>query len=85
MPFGLMDAPATFQCFMNDIFNDLLDICVLVYLDNTLIYSKTLHDHRKHVPKVLGHLHKHGLYACTDKCEWDQTEVKFLGYIISQN
>ena len=56
MPFGLMNAPATFQCFMNDIFGDLLDVCMLVYLDNILIYSDSEEEHIQHVRKVLSHL-----------------------------
>ena len=45
IPFGLMNAPATFQRFMNDIFHDLLDVCVVVYLDDILIYSKDMSQH----------------------------------------
>jgi Reverse transcriptase (RNA-dependent DNA polymerase) len=53
MPFGLMNAPAAFQRFMNDIFSDLLDICILVYIDDILIYSDTLEEYRKHIKEVL--------------------------------
>jgi len=63
MPFGLTNAPATFQRFMNDLFSDLLDVCIVVYLDNILIYSDDITQHRKHVKEVLKRLRKVGLYA----------------------
>ena len=53
MPFGLTNAPAAFHCHMNNVFLDLLDICILVYSDNILIYSDTLEEHRHHVCEVL--------------------------------
>ena len=51
--FGLTNAPAAFQHFMNDIFNDLLNVCVIIYLDDILIYSKDMPQHKKHVKEVL--------------------------------
>ncbi|KAJ3537203.1 hypothetical protein NMY22_g5693 [Coprinellus aureogranulatus] len=83
MPFGLSNAPAAFQRFMNDIFSDLLDVYVIVYLDDILIYSDDLSQHRKHVREVLRRLRQHGLYAKPDKCEWHRTTVEYLGYILS--
>ena len=56
MPFGLCNAPATFQHFVNDIFNDLVENSVVVYLDDILIYSKSLEDHVSHVKEVLQRL-----------------------------
>ena len=53
MPFGLSDAPAAFQCFMNDIFGDLLDVCTIVYLDDILIYSDNETAHIGHVHDAL--------------------------------
>src|SRR5271168_4960031 len=52
MPFGLSNTPASFQCFMNNIFGDLLDVCVIIYLDNILIYSDDPKEHKKHVREV---------------------------------
>jgi len=49
MPFGLTNAPATFQYFMNDIFHDMVDLFVVVYLDDILIFSDNLEQHREHV------------------------------------
>jgi len=63
MPFGLTNAPAAFQRFMNDIFSDLLDVCVIVYLDDILIYSEDMTQHKKHVKEVLRRLRKNRLYA----------------------
>jgi len=56
MPFGLTNAPAAFQWFMNDMFSDLLDVCVVVYLDDILIYSDDITQHRSHVKEVLKRL-----------------------------
>lgn len=56
MPFGLTNAPAAFQHFMNDIFRDIIDVYVIVYLDDILIYSTNPEDHEKHVKEVLRRL-----------------------------
>ena len=53
MPFGLSNAPAAFQHFMNEVFSYLLNVCVIVYLDDILIYSDNLAEHEKHVCEVL--------------------------------
>ena len=53
MHYGLTNAPALFQRFMNDVFKDMLDICVVVYLDDILIYSDNPEVHVQHVNKVL--------------------------------
>ena len=74
MPFGLTNAPATFQHLMNNIFLDLLDICVLVYLDDILIYSDTLEEHHHHICEVLLQLQKK-LYAHGDKCSFHNDTV----------
>ena len=58
MPFGLTNVPATFQCFMNDVFSDLLDVCIVVYLDDILIYSDDIMQHRSYVTEVLKWLWK---------------------------
>jgi len=56
MPFGLSNALSAFQLFMNDIFSDVLDIFVVIYLDDILIYSDNMDDHKKHVKEVLKRL-----------------------------
>jgi len=85
IPFGLSNAPAAFQHLMNEIFTDLLDICVVVYLNNILIYSDNLEEHKLHVKEVLRRLRKHQLYALSSKCSFHQNRIKFLGFIISTN
>ena len=82
MPFGLTNTLSTFQRFMNDIFSDLLDITVTVYLDNILIYSDDPSKHKEHVHKVLYRLRKHGLYCCPDKCKFSVDSIKYLGFIL---
>ena len=83
MHYGLTNAPVTFQRFMNEIFKDLLDVCVVVYLDDILIYSEDPSEHEKHVHEVFRRLRKNNLYAKLDKCEFDVDTTNFLGYIIS--
>jgi len=83
MPFGLTNALAAFQRFINDLFSDLLDICVVVYLDNILIYSEDITQHRKHVKEVLKRLQKAGLYVKAEKCEFHSDSVEYLGYVLS--
>jgi hypothetical protein len=82
MPFGLTNAPATFQHFMNDTLRDLLDISVIVYLDDILIFSPTLDTHRQHVATVLERLLTARLWVKPEKCAFHQNEVDFLGYIV---
>jgi len=53
MPEGLTNAPAAFQQFMNDIFADMIDVTVIIYLDNILIYSDNMSEHKAHVQEVL--------------------------------
>ncbi len=84
MPFGLCNAPATFQRLLNNIIRPLLDDFVVIYLDDVLIYSKSLKEHKEHVHKVLTLLREHKLYAKSSKYAFAQTEVEFLGHIASQ-
>ncbi len=82
MPFGLANAPSTFQHFVNDVLRPFLDIFCTAYLDDILIYSETLHEHKEHVRSVLNALKEAGLQLDVDKCEFHQTEVTYLGYVV---
>ena len=68
---------------MNNVFSDLLDVCVVVYLDDILIYSDNIMQHRKHVKEVLKRLQKVGLYVKAEKCEFYSNSVEYLGYVLS--
>ena len=83
MPFGLTNAPAIFQHLMNDVFREFLDDFVICYLDDILIFSKNEEDHEKYVWLVLEKLRNAGLYAKLEKCVFHQSQVEFLGFIIS--
>ena len=85
IPFGLTNAPSAFQRFMNDIFSDLLDVHVIIYLDDILIYSNNPADHKKHVCEVLCRLHANGLYACPDKCCFSSDTIEYLGFILTKD
>jgi hypothetical protein len=80
--FGLTDAPATFQRFINDTLREYLDVFYNAYLDNILIYSATRTKHERHLRLILGKLRSAGLYTKISKCEFFQIEVKFLGLIV---
>ena len=83
IPFGLTNTPVAFQQFINNIFSNLLDVCVVIYLDDILIYLNNMSEHHQHVKEVLKHLRKAGLYAKAEKCEFHSKSVKYLGYILS--
>ncbi|GBG63445.1 hypothetical protein CBR_g38065 [Chara braunii] len=83
MPFGLRNAPGTFQHAMNRIFHDYLDKFVLVYLDGILIFSKTVEEHVAHLDKVLSLLRQHKFKINSEKCEFGRTRVLYLGHEIS--
>ena len=85
MPFGLANAPATFQNMMNEIFKDMIDHGVVIYLDSILIYSTSEEDHTALTKKVLVRLQEHQLALSSEKYEWHMSKVNFLGYIISEN
>ena len=85
MPFGLTNAPAAFQRFMNDIFSDMLDVHVIIYLDDILIYSDDPAEHKKHVREVLRRLRQNGLYCKPEKCHFDTDTVNYLGFILSKD
>jgi hypothetical protein len=83
MPFGLTNAPATFQCIMNQVLQPFLRQFVLVFLDDILIYSKSIEDHIHHLQKVLETLRTHQLYLKASKCSFAQQSIDYLGHIIS--
>src|SRR5260221_10117882 len=83
MPFGLSNAPAAFQRFINEVLGDLMDICMVGYLDDILIYSDSLEDHQDHICEVLHCLHTAGLYANLKKCKFHMDTVEYLRFILS--
>ncbi len=83
MPYGLANAPAVFQSFINEIFRDLLNQCVVAYVDDILIYSKSEPEHIQHVKTVLSRLLDNQLYIKAEKCEFHVKQTYFLGYNIS--
>ncbi|KAE8247514.1 hypothetical protein A4X03_0g7031, partial [Tilletia caries] len=85
MPFGLCNAPSSFQRFMNDIFRNMVDVFIVIYLDDILIFSKTAHEHEHHVKKVLERLRSTKLFAKAEKCEFSRDSVEFLGYRLSKD
>lgn len=84
MPFGLTNAPAVFMDQMNRSFHELLDVCVVVFIDDILVFSKDEEEHAKHLERVLDILRKQKWYAKFSKCEFWLTEVAFLGHVINK-
>ena len=85
MPFSLTNTPAAFQQFMNNIFSNLLDVCVMIYLDNILIYSNNMSEHHWHVKEVLKCLCKASLYAKAEKCKFHSELVDHSGLTMSDD
>jgi hypothetical protein len=85
MLFGLTNIPASFQHFINNILWPYLNVFMTAYLDDILIYSDNLNNHRNHVLKVLEALSKASLHLKPEKCKFHQQEVKYWGFIILTN
>ncbi|GBG74018.1 hypothetical protein CBR_g17729 [Chara braunii] len=82
MPFGLTNAPATFQAAMTTEFRHMLDRFVLVYLDDILVYSRSLDKHMEHLRTVLERLQQAKYKANHDKCEFARQELESLGHYV---
>ena len=82
MPFGLTNAPATFCTLMNQVFYEYLDQFVIVYLDNIIVYSTTLEEHKVHLKLVFDKLRQNQLYVKKEKCAFAQRCINFLGHVV---
>ena len=85
MPFGLKNATSHFQRSMNLLLADLLDACVLVYMDDILIFSKSAEEHRQHVRQVLKRLNEKKWHMKQKKCALFLNKVEFLGHVINSD
>ncbi len=85
MPYGLVNAPSVFQDFMHEVLREYLHRFVLVYIDDILIYCRSLAEHRHHVAEVLQHLRQLHLFLKAEKCSFHQPSVQFLGYHIDSS
>jgi hypothetical protein len=86
MYFGLTNSPATFQTMMNKIFQDLITKGIVsIYLNDILIFTNSLEDHRQITSLVLDCMREHKLYLRLEKCKFEKTKIEYLGVIISHN
>ena len=85
MPFGLCNAPATFQRLMERCMGDLNLYDCLIYLDDIIIFSSTFEDHLCHLEAVFSRLKQHNLKLKASKCEFLKSEVKYLGHVVSED
>jgi hypothetical protein len=83
MSFGLTNAPAYFMNLMNKVFMEELDKFVIVFIDDILVYSKSVEEHEQHLRVVLEKLRAHKLYAKFNKCEFSLEKISFLGHILT--
>ena len=84
LPFGLCNAPATFQSEMNRIFAPYLGRFVLVYLDDILVFSSTPEEHLSHLQTVLQTLRENKFYAKVSKCDFNKPELNYLGHVVGK-
>ncbi|KAG0441069.1 Retrovirus-related Pol polyprotein from transposon 17.6, partial [Dictyocoela muelleri] len=85
LPFGLINAPFTFQKVMTKIFEDYLYKFVLVYIDDVVIFSKSAKEHLKHIEILFEKIKSVGFKLNKEKCQLMKSKVKFLGYVINNN
>ena len=82
-PFGFINAQATFMCLGNNVFSRYLDKFVLVFLDDTLTYSKNEEEHVEQLRLILKLLRKHKLYSKLSRCDFCEYRIHYSGHIIS--
>ena len=85
MPFGLCNAPATFQRLMNFVLMGLHRESCLVYVDDVIVLGKSFPDHLNNLQRVFQRLQESGLKLKPSKCTLCQAEVSYLGYVVSRN
>ncbi|KAK7898562.1 hypothetical protein WMY93_019415 [Mugilogobius chulae] len=85
MPQGITNAPSTFQRLMERCMGDINLREVLVFLDDIIVFSKTLEEHETRLTNVLNRLRENGLKLSKEKCRFFQTSVRYLGHIVSRN
>ena len=85
MPFGLCNAPATFQRTMDKVLHGIKEKFVLVYLDDVIIYSKTCKEHLQHLTEVLNRIRHANLSLKAEKCNFIATELQFLGHVVGKD
>ena len=85
MPFGLCNAPSTFQRLMNEVFKQEINSFVLVYLDDILIYSRSMEEHWGHLQHALDKLRRARLYGRLHKCEFLKDKVDYLGFEVGRD
>lgn len=83
MPFGLTNTLATFQHYMNELFRDMADEFIVVYLDDILIFSKDESQHKEHVQTVLKQLCRHNLHVKSEMCTFNTDTMTYLSFIVS--
>ncbi|GET02908.1 pol polyprotein [Rhizophagus clarus] len=84
MPFGLCNAPATFQRTMDKVLGNLKEKFVMVYLDNIIIYSKTFQEHLQHIEEVFDKIRQANFRLKAEKCHFGAKELQFLGHVVGE-
>ncbi|MBW0573660.1 hypothetical protein O181_113375, partial [Austropuccinia psidii MF-1] len=83
IPFGSINAPASFQNLVNDLISDFLDTFFVVYLDDIMVFSSSEEEHVKHVASVLQRLMDNNLFAKASNCVFHASSVEYLGYVVT--
>lgn len=84
-PFGLRNLPAAFQRMMDRVLGDMAWISASVYLDDIIVFSRSVSDHHQHLLQLADRLKTHNLFARASKCCFYQQEVEYLGYFVGAN
>ena len=85
MSFGLTNAPAAFMDLMNRVFRSFVDQFVVVFVNDILMYSKSMEEHVYHLRTVLQTLRENQLYAKFSKCDFRTESVSFLGHVVTKD